>query len=112
MAIIKILRTHLIGDEEHLYIWMAHAPGMWQAEDAKAFLHALQRMSATVDRPLVYVDVIRLHESARPTVVAIEVVTNAGIVMSEPLRVSFAAWAWFDKARCDRADLENPYGPN
>ena len=109
MTTIKILRSGLTGEEEHRDLWVARPPRAWEATDAKTFLHTLQEESATTDCPLLYLDLIRVHESIRPNVIVIEVATNAGLVMTEPMCISMLALVWLDEAQYDaRAQVAPP----
>ena len=111
MATIKILRTGLIGEEDHRDIPVARPPRAWDMADAKIFLHTMQAESATADCPLRHVECIRIHEFGRPDVIAIEVVTNAGIVMTEPMRISSLALTWLDEVQFDSRPHMVPAAP-
>ena len=56
---------------------------------------------ATPDGPPRYLALTKVHDSGRPNVSALEVLTKAGIVRTEPFRVSMRALVWLDEAQCD-----------
>ena len=80
---------------------VARSPRDWDVDDTRAFLHRLQRESVAPERPLLYIDRIRIHDTRRPNVIALEVASNSGVMLTEPIRVSAAAMDWLEKTQFD-----------
>ena len=100
-ALIKVLRAGFVCPDVWLEIPTARVPQDWDVKDAREFLHRLELEAVTPERPLLYIDSIRLHEAKRPNVAVLEVASNSGVIMTEPLHLSPAAMAWLDKTQFD-----------
>ena len=96
---IKVLRAGYFCADEWLQMAVARPPRDWDVDDARAFLHRLQLESVTPERPLLYIDRIRIHDTRRPNVIALEVASNSGVMLTEPIRVSAAAMDWLEKTQ-------------
>lgn len=96
---IRVLRAGYFCADEWLQIVVARSPRNWDVEDARSFLHRLQLESVTPERPRLYIDRIRIHDAKRPNVIALEVASNSGVMLTEPIRVSAAAMDWLEKTQ-------------
>ena len=98
MPVVKIRWSGVNSGEENQEIQVTRPPESWEIGDATAFLHELLRAASTPAVPLRHVESIRVRYVKGTARVVIEVVTNAGAVVTEPLAISPLAAAWLEKA--------------
>ena len=96
-----MLRAGFFCPDERFEMPLSKTPHEWGEDDAREFLHRLQVAAVTPERPLAWIERIRVHETKRPNVIALEVASNSGVVLTEPMRLSVVAMDWLERAQFD-----------
>ena len=97
MASIICWCKHTDGLESLLTLDVPRPPDAWKPSDAGLCVWLLEMATASRDRSLEFVDAVRIHGSERHNVVALEVETNAGVALTEPIHVPAVVLAWLDE---------------
>jgi len=87
---------HTNGLESLLTLDVPRPPDAWRPSDASVCVRLLERATASRDRSLECVDAVRIHGSEQHHLVAVEVETNAGVALTEPIHVPAVVLAWLD----------------
>lgn len=89
--------THGDGVESLRALDLPRPSDRWEPSDAGLCVRLLQMATVSGERSLEHVDAIRIHDTTRPGVVALEVETNAGVAVTESIRVPALVLAWLDE---------------
>jgi hypothetical protein len=97
MPLIRIRWNGVNDGEEEREVQVERPPEHWNIADAKTFIQSLVRATATPGIALTHIDAIRLRHVEKACVV-LEVETNSGAVLTEPVAASSLAAAYLEEA--------------